>query len=183
MHHRCHVMHTIYAHADSFAVVVRFASVVCFSICFFPDRIMKWWCEIWQVPGCSSAVFHRRALYSLPILHFCSRSYSSLVSWFFRVTCPIPLVHLSFYIYALVPFHYLSPVVWCLASPASRSACLGSVVISIWYRDMLGGWYMSHLWIMLVKLIMIIAATKLRWDNNLMQRHRWETPLSTTSVP
>ena len=29
-------------HADSSIVVVRFAYVICSSICFFPDRITKW---------------------------------------------------------------------------------------------------------------------------------------------
>ena len=36
-------------HAGSLSVVVRFAYVVCSSICFFPDRITKWWCEIRRV--------------------------------------------------------------------------------------------------------------------------------------
>ena len=37
------------AHADSFVVVVRFASVMCSSICFFMDRITKLRCEIRRV--------------------------------------------------------------------------------------------------------------------------------------
>ena len=36
-------------HADSSSVVVRFVSVACSSICFFPDRIAKWCCEIRKV--------------------------------------------------------------------------------------------------------------------------------------
>ena len=36
-------------HADFFAVVVRFAFAMCSSICFFPDTITKWWCEIRRV--------------------------------------------------------------------------------------------------------------------------------------
>ena len=43
-------------HADSFAVVVRFASVAYSSICFFPDRNTKWWHEIRQFSGCFSTI-------------------------------------------------------------------------------------------------------------------------------
>ena len=98
-------------HADSSAVVVRFAYVVVPA--FASSRIGSRSGDVRydEFPGSSSAVFHRRALYSLPILHFCSRSYSSLVSRFFRVTCPIPLIHLLLYIYALVPF---LPIACCL---------------------------------------------------------------------
>ena len=40
----CHAYHL--EHAGSSAVVVRIASDVCSSFCFFPDRITKWCCEI-----------------------------------------------------------------------------------------------------------------------------------------
>jgi hypothetical protein len=44
-HHAYHL-----DHAGSFlSVVVRLAPVVCSSICFFPDRITKWCCEIRRV--------------------------------------------------------------------------------------------------------------------------------------
>ena len=42
-------MHACICSCWFFFVVVRFASVVCSSICFFPDRNTKWWCEIRRV--------------------------------------------------------------------------------------------------------------------------------------
>ena len=40
-------------------------------------------------PDSSSVVFHRRALYSLPILHFALALILALCHDSFRVTCPI----------------------------------------------------------------------------------------------
>ena len=108
-------------HADSFAVVVRFAPVVCSSICFFPDRITKWCCEIRQV--------FRQVLLQIFTSEPTSFTYFTVsLSW------------LSCYPYvAILPSHvsystvthmsrvtYPLPIaVVCWLSLASHSACLG----------------------------------------------------------
>ena len=158
-------MHACNCSCRLFFVVVRFASVVCSSICFFPDRNTKWWREIRRVlrlflDNLTRQAIHLYSCLSLwppgsSLVHIFSYAYAILELCSCHVS--YPLVTWKQTILPPLPAYYPLLDVCCLAS---RSACLSFVVISIWYRDMLGGWYMTHLWIMLVKLIMIIVVTK-----------------------
>ena len=81
----CHAYHLDHA-GSSLSVVVRFASVVCSSICFFPERITKWCCEIRQVL--------LQLFTGEPSLFTSSPSHCyPYVALLYRVTSPIPLVY------------------------------------------------------------------------------------------
>ena len=120
-----------------------------------------------EFPGSSPAVLTGEPFTLYPFYISALALILALCRDSFRVTCTIPLVHLLLYIYALVPFHYLSPVVCCLASPASRSACLGSVV----YLDLISGYVGRLIHVSSMDNVGevnndMLLQLKLRWDNN-----------------
>ena len=92
----------------------KIASDVCSSICFFPDRITKWCCEIRWVLRQFLCSFSQASPPPSPILQFLSRwSIAIPMLRFCCVTCPIPPVTY------ISEIHLLAlPIVWCL--PALR---------------------------------------------------------------
>jgi hypothetical protein len=139
-------------HAGSSSIVVRIASDVCSSICFFSDRITKWCCEIRQVL--------RQVLLQLftgeptpsPILHL----HALLIYCYPYVA--ILLCHVSY-----PPVTYMSeihllalPIVCCL--PALR--VVGEFRVLLISRDvrdiLLGGYHMLYLLLEIITLYFIV---------------------------
>ena len=108
------------AHANYFAVVVRFAYIVCSSICFFPDRITKWCCEIRWVLWLFLDNLTRQAIHLYSCLSLWPPG-SSLVPIFGYAYCYPWVAFLSRILSTCSPKQnhitatpLLLPVVWCL---------------------------------------------------------------------
>ena len=170
MHHPCHAMHIISWSCWFFSVVVRIAYVVCSSICFFPDRISKWWCEIRQALRQVLRLFSDNLLQaSISLQRFTYFWFVLLLSLScVLVTCPIHLFILR------SPYcHHLPPtaVVWFSVSALRVVGMLSAVTAVVHYRVICwGSCYMLH--------------GKFRWEVSglhqlltIKQRHRWTTPL------
>ena len=139
---------------------------MCSSICFFPDRITKWCCEI------------RRVLRQVPRRFFCSFSQASPpLHLFYSFILVVPLLSIWCILLCHVSYStvthmsrvkYPLPIaIVCCLSLASCSACSGICCYLYIY------WVVGKLFYLLYLLLEIII-THLHVNNKTnKQRHRW----------
>ena len=134
-------MHACNCSCRLFFVVVRFASVVCSSICFFPDRITKWWCEIRRVLRLFLDNLTRQAIHLYSCLFLCGLLgvlwylFSVMLMLFLScvlVTYPIHLLPQSKMYYRHSP-----PITLCLMFVALRVVGMLRAVV---YLDLVSGY-------------------------------------------